>query len=86
MTIVRIFRYKDKKTDTMKTMNTQKVAQWLGNQGMVEAKDNFLSTFGHMENIDYGGIEGFLYTYYRDFAGDVFLSMQCHVSTTLTFD
>jgi hypothetical protein len=53
---------------------------------MVEAKDNFLSTFGHMENVDYGGIEGFLYLYYRDFAGDVFLSMQCQVSTTLTFD
>jgi len=70
----------------MKTMNTQKVAQWLGNQGMVEAKDNFLSTFGHMENIDYGGIEGLLYIYYRDFAGDVFRSMQCHVSTTLTLD
>jgi hypothetical protein len=70
----------------MRTMNTQKVAGWLGNQGMVEAKDNFLSTFGHMENIDYGGIEGFLYIYYKDFAGDVFLSMQCDVSTTLTFN
>ncbi len=70
----------------MKTMNTVKVAEWLGNQGMVEAKDNLLSTFGHMEDIDYGGIEGFLYIYYKDFAGDVFLSMQCQVSTTLTFD
>ncbi len=83
--MVLIFRYKDIKTDTMKTMNTVKVAEWLGNQGMVEAKANLLSTFGHMENIDYGGIEGFLYIYYKDFAGDVFLSMQCQVTTTLTF-
>ena len=70
----------------MRTMRTQAVAQWLGNQGMVDAKDIFLSTFGHMDNIDYGGIEGFLYLYYKDFAGDVFLSMQCQVSTTLTIN
>jgi len=63
----------------MRTMKTVQVAGWLSNQGMVEAKDNFLSTFGHMENVDYRGIEGFLYLYYRDFAGDVFLSMQCQI-------
>ena len=70
----------------MRTMKTVQVAGWLRNQGMTDASNNLLSTFGHMENIDYGGIEGFLYLYYRDFAGDVFLSMQCHVTTTLTFD
>ena len=70
----------------MRTMRTVKVAEWLGNQGMVEAKDKFLSTFGPIENVDYEGIEGFLYMYYKDFAGDVFPSMQCQIVTTLTFD
>jgi hypothetical protein len=70
----------------MRTMKTVKVAQWLGNQGMVDASNNFLSTFGHMDNVEYDGIEAFLGLYYKDFAGDVFLTMQCHVTTTLTFD
>ena len=70
----------------MRTMKTVQVAGWLSNQGMVSASKNFLSTFGHMENVDYGGIEGFLGMYYGDFASHTFLDMQCQVTTTLTFD
>lgn len=70
----------------MRTMKTIKVSQWLSNQGMVKASENFLSTFGHMENVDYGGIEGFLGLYYGDKTSDTFRDMQCHVITTLTFD
>jgi hypothetical protein len=70
----------------MRTMKTVQVAQWLDNQGMTDASNKLLSTFGHMENVDYAGIEGFLYLYYKDFTDETFRFMQCHVTTTLTFD
>ncbi len=70
----------------MKTMRTQKVAQWLGNQGMVDAMNTLLTTFQGIEDLDYGGIEGFLYMYYGEFTPEVFLHMQCDVTTTLTFN
>lgn len=70
----------------MKTMNTQKVAQWLDNQGLAEASKTFLATFGHMPEVDHGGIEGFLFLYYGEFSSEVFRSMQCQVSTNLTIE
>ena len=68
----------------MRTMNTVKVVEWLKAQGMTKTSENFLSLFGHIEDIDYEGIKGFLYMYYRKDTEAVFRSMQCQVSTTLT--
>ena len=70
----------------MKTMNTVKVAQWLSTKGMIKTSENFLSLFGHIEDVDYEGIEGFLYIYYRKDTEDVFRSMQCEVTTSLNLD
>lgn len=67
----------------MRTMNTVKVAEWLKTQGMTKTSENFLSTFGHIEEIDYEGIKGFLYMYYRKDTEVVFRTMQCEVITTL---
>ena len=69
----------------MRTMNTVKVAEWLKTQGMIKTSENFLSTFGHIEEIDYEGIKGFLYMYYRKDTEVVFRTMQCEVITTLIF-
>jgi hypothetical protein len=66
-------------------MKTVLVAQWLANQGRTDASNNFLSTLGHMENVDYEGIEGFLYLYYNESTDETFRSMQCYITTTLTF-
>lgn len=69
----------------MRTMNTLKVAQWLNAQGMIKTSENFLSTFGHIKDIDHEGIKGFLYLYYRKDTEEVFKAMQCEVITVLTF-
>lgn len=69
----------------MKTMNTIKVAEWLNTQGMTKTSENFLSLFGHIEDVDHEGIKGFLSMYYRKDTEEVFRSMLCEVTTTLTF-
>ena len=42
--------------------------------------------FEEVEDIDYDGLLGFLTIYYGEFAQEIFLNMQCHVTTTLTLD
>lgn len=70
----------------MRTMNTQRVAQWLDNQGMIAASKSFLSTFGHMDKVDCEGIEAFFNMTYGESDGFIYRHMQCNVTTTMTFD
>ena len=84
MVFVPIFRYIKK--DTMRTMKTLRVYEHLINQGQAYVATDLLMLFEEVEDIDYDGLLGFLTIYYGEFAQEIFLNMQCHVTTTLTFD
>lgn len=68
----------------MRTMDTRNVFDWLKNQGMVSAAEDFSNTFRGMERIDYEGLQAFLFLYYKEFTSDIFMQIRCDVSTNLT--
>ena len=84
MAFVLIFRYIKK--DTMRTMRTLKVYEYLINQGMATGATELLKDFEGVDNIEHGSLLEFLVPYYGEFTEEIFTYMQCHVTTTLTFD
>ncbi len=70
----------------MRTMRTLEVYEYLINQGKAYAATDLLMVFEGVETIDHEGLLGFLTIYYGEFAEEIFKAMQCHVTTTLTFD
>ncbi len=84
MAFVLIFRYIKK--DTMRTMRTLKVYEYLINQGMATGATELLKDFQGVDNIEHGSLLKFLVPYYGEFTEEIFTYMQCHVTTTLTFD
>jgi len=71
----------------MKTMNTQSVVAWFENQGHSTESRMFNTLFNHLTVVDHAGIEGFFaMVFHHEVYEEMFRSMQCNVTTTLTFD
>ena len=79
-----IFRYLKNQND-MRTMRTLKVYQWLLDNQMSIAAPALVNKFNLTGELEHETILEFLGTYFRN-ADYIFRQMQCHVTTTLTFD
>ena len=83
MVFVPIFRYIKK--DTMRTMKTLRVYEWLLNNQMFLAAPALVNKFNLTGELEHEVILDFLGKYFRN-PTYIFRQMQCHVTTTLTFD